>query len=50
MSPLSSGSKNKQETSVKAGGKQITWLAEISVYIGNRRDMKTASLLPLARL
>jgi hypothetical protein len=38
--------KGKQETSMKAGGRQSNWLAKISDYIGNRRGMEDSKSVP----
>jgi hypothetical protein len=40
--------KAKQETSVKAGGKQRNRLAKMSDYVGNRREIEESNSVPLA--
>jgi hypothetical protein len=41
---------NMQETSMRAGGKQSNQLADISDYMGNRREMEDSKSVPgLAR-
>jgi hypothetical protein len=37
----------KQKTFVKAGGKRINWIAEISAHILNRREMKDSKSDPI---
>jgi hypothetical protein len=39
--------KTKQETSMRAGGKQSNRLAEISVYIGNRMEIEDSKSVPI---
>jgi hypothetical protein len=37
----------KQETSVKSGGKQSSWLADILDYVGNRRELDESKAVPI---
>jgi hypothetical protein len=42
-----SGSKNKQETSMKAGGRESIRHAEILDYVGSRREIKDSKSVPI---